>query len=236
MVDEAARAAVAFAFEALGYPSIWAATDPPNTASIRVMDRLGMRFERRASMNGLDTVFYGLDREAFARSYRIRPAVRDDLAALPSVETAAARLLHEAGFGGAWLDATTPPGELAAACDAGRLWVAVQGDRLVAGMALVTLVDGEPHLAEIDVHPDHGRGGVGARLLRAVIAAARAAGHATLTLTTFRDPPWNAPWYRRHGFVDLDAASLPPALRRLVGDEAARGMPVERRTVMALAL
>ena len=47
------------------FPQIWAATDPPNVASVRVMERLGMRFERRGFLNGLDTVFYSLSREQF---------------------------------------------------------------------------------------------------------------------------------------------------------------------------
>lgn len=236
LVDEAARAAVAHAFETLALPSIWAATDPPNAASIRVMERLGMRFDRRGLLNGLDTVFYTLDPLEFARSYEVRWATPADLEALPAIERAAAGLLRDAGFAGTWLDAGTPPAAFEDACRQYRLWVALQGGRLPVGFALVTFAGDQPHLEEIDVHPDHGRHGVGTRLLRAVIAAARAAGYGVLTLSTFRDPPWNAPWYRRHGFADVEEAAQSPALRQVVAGEARRGLPVGRRTVMALAL
>lgn len=42
---EASRALVRFAFEQLGLHRVWADADPRNPASIRVMERLGMRRE-----------------------------------------------------------------------------------------------------------------------------------------------------------------------------------------------
>ena len=59
---EAARAVLAYAFRTLGVARVTAATDVPNTASARVMERLGMRFTHRGLLNGLDTVFYELRR------------------------------------------------------------------------------------------------------------------------------------------------------------------------------
>ena len=46
-------------------------------------------------------------------------------------------------------------------------------------------------------------------------------GRAALTLTTFRDVPWNAPYYRRLGFAVLASADQGPQLRALVAREAA---------------
>ena len=34
-----------------------------------------------------------------------------------------------------------------------------------------------------------------------------------LTLLTFRDVPWNGPWYLRHGFAELPEAAWGPQLR-----------------------
>ena len=42
---EAARAVLRFAFEDLGLHRVWADADPRNAASVRVMERLGMRRE-----------------------------------------------------------------------------------------------------------------------------------------------------------------------------------------------
>ena len=55
-----------------------------------------------------------------------------------------------------------------------------------------------------------------------------------VTLTTFRDVPWNAPLYRHLGFVDLDDASLGPELRAIVAAEAAHGLDPSIRICMRL--
>ena len=57
---EAAQEALRYLFES--YDFAWGATDPPNEASVRVMERLGMTFDRRGTLNGLDTVFYRIAR------------------------------------------------------------------------------------------------------------------------------------------------------------------------------
>lgn len=62
LAQEASRTVLAYVFEQLGHEKVVAATDFPNTTSIRVLERLGMTFERRGVLNGLDTVFYSLER------------------------------------------------------------------------------------------------------------------------------------------------------------------------------
>lgn len=62
LAAEAARAALAFAWTALDCHAVWGATDPPNEASVRVMERIGMTFERRGTLNGLDTLFFAIAR------------------------------------------------------------------------------------------------------------------------------------------------------------------------------
>jgi ribosomal-protein-alanine N-acetyltransferase len=57
LATEAARAVLHYAF-ALGHETVVAATDPPNDASARLLERIGMSFERRGRLNGLDTLFY----------------------------------------------------------------------------------------------------------------------------------------------------------------------------------
>jgi ribosomal-protein-alanine N-acetyltransferase len=66
LATEAAQAVLSYAF-ALGYDEVVAATDVPNDASARVLERLGMRFERRGRLNGLDTLFFRKSREDHAR-------------------------------------------------------------------------------------------------------------------------------------------------------------------------
>jgi GNAT superfamily N-acetyltransferase len=156
----------------------------------------------------------------------------EDLAALPAVERAAVALFDGWPIAGDVPQDETSPEEFAAAQRAGLLWVArdLNGDPV--GFALVELLAGEPHLEEIDVMPAYGRRGVGRALVAAVKAWVRAAGHRSLTLTTFRDIPWNAPFYARLGFRALSADELSPSRRAVVQDEAARGLDPAARVVM----
>jgi RimJ/RimL family protein N-acetyltransferase len=77
---EAARASLRYGFERLGLPRILAFAVPANTASRRVMQRLGMGFERRARLFGIDVVVYGLERDAFdpgTGSFEVREGPAD---------------------------------------------------------------------------------------------------------------------------------------------------------------
>ena len=65
LATEAARAMIGLAFERLGLQRVVASADAPNIASLRVMERAGMKFDRRQTVNGLDTVYYRLDRQDY---------------------------------------------------------------------------------------------------------------------------------------------------------------------------
>jgi GNAT superfamily N-acetyltransferase len=164
--------------------------------------------------------------------YVIEPARPDDVAVLPAIEREAASLFAGMPIPLGVLEETTSLAELEAARQGGRLWVARAADGQVVGFAQVEFVGGGPHLEEMDVHPVHGRRGIGRRLVAAVQGWARAAGHPALSLTTFRDVPWNAPFYASCGFRVLGPAELSPALRAVVEEEAARGLDPATRVVM----
>jgi ribosomal-protein-alanine N-acetyltransferase len=65
LATEAARAVAAYAFDILHFSEIIASTDVPNQSSIRVMERLGMQFDKRLVKAGLDTLYYRLPRNEF---------------------------------------------------------------------------------------------------------------------------------------------------------------------------
>jgi [ribosomal protein S5]-alanine N-acetyltransferase len=56
--SEAGTATIRYGFEALGFDRVRGSADVANARSIRLMERLGMRFDRRQIVAGLDTVFY----------------------------------------------------------------------------------------------------------------------------------------------------------------------------------
>lgn len=61
---EAAAAMLRYGFEVLGFHEVRGSTDAPNVASVRVMEKIGMRCERRQSVNGLNTLFFSMSRAA----------------------------------------------------------------------------------------------------------------------------------------------------------------------------
>jgi GNAT superfamily N-acetyltransferase len=166
--------------------------------------------------------------------YSITTARPQDLARLPAIELAAARLL--AGHAPeAVLNETTASGVLQRAQEEGHLWVALLND-VAVGFAHVELIERDAaHLEEIDVDPAHGQRGLGARLVLQVCDWAARNGCSSVTLTTFRDVPWNMPFYARLGFETVPNAQLSTALRAVVEDETRRGLVPARRVVMRRA-
>lgn len=80
--------------------------------------------------------------------------------------------------------------------------------------------------------PPHGRHGHG----RALVAHAehwdRTTGAGRMTLTTYRDVPWNGPYYQRLGRRELTPDELGPQLEAVRAEEAARGLDQWARTAM----
>ena len=162
----------------------------------------------------------------------IEPARHDDLPKLAEVERAANRLFVARGVAGVRSQDVTSLAELAEAREAGLLWVARRAGGEPIGFALLCFADGQPHVEEIDVDPAYGRRGVGRALLETALAWARAASHRALTLTTFRDIPWNAPFYASAGFRNAAPHEIGPELAAIVQDETARGLDPRQRVVM----
>jgi GNAT superfamily N-acetyltransferase len=165
-------------------------------------------------------------------SVRIRPARRTDFPELQRIEQAAAELFAGYGVAAAVLQDSTTMEDFGGAHEQELLWVAVAEDDAPIGFAFVERVGEYAHLDELDVDPPHGRRGVGSALVRTVCAWAKEHGLPGVTLTTYRDIPWNAPFYHRLGFAELTSEQLTPALRDLVREEAKRGLDPNRRVVM----
>ena len=68
IATEAAKAMMSYGFEELRFDCIIASTDAPNLASVRVMQRIGMTFQKRELTNGLDTIYYMMSRENFVKT------------------------------------------------------------------------------------------------------------------------------------------------------------------------
>lgn len=169
------------------------------------------------------------------RRYRITAAAPHHVETIPKIELAAAVLLR-GHAPEAVLAESTPVAAVRAASEAGTLWVALAED-VPVGFALVRLLTADlPHLEELDVLPEHGRRGIGTALVRTVVAWAHRSRYRQVTLTTFRDVPWNMPFYSRLGFEEVDAGPLEPELAAIVQDEHDRGLDRTRRVIMRYLL
>jgi len=62
LATEAARAALRDGFERAGLSRIVSIAQPAHAASVRIMQKLGMRFERMARAGGIPVVLYAIER------------------------------------------------------------------------------------------------------------------------------------------------------------------------------
>lgn len=169
--------------------------------------------------------------------YTIRLARQSELEPLQEIERAAARLFEnypgDLGVDPRWLTKVKLLEELLEAHDDGRLLVAVQDESSeVVGFALLVDLGLFAHLDEIDVLPEHARKGLGTALVEAACAWAYTHGFSFVTLSTFRDVPWNAPFYARHGFTIVEPNDQPPELVQIVEREKKEGLRTELRVIM----
>ncbi|WP_245724660.1 GNAT family N-acetyltransferase [Micromonospora citrea] len=155
---------------------------------------------------------------------RIREVSRTELSVLRDIERAAGECFRDVGMPEIADDEPLPLDVLDRYRRAGRAWVATDSADVPVGYLVADTVDGNLHVEQVSVHPRHARRGVGRRLLDHLAGRAAATGVPALTLTTFADVPWNAPYYVRCGFLVVDDADLTPGLRAVREREAAHGL------------
>lgn len=166
-----------------------------------------------------------------AHTYKIVLARSQDVCLIPAIELAAVKLLENYAPDSVQEEITREE-DLEHAQAEGRLWVALEGDVPVGFAHVIILESGLAHLEELDVHPDHGRRGLGSKLLEEVREWLKVGAYQALTLTTFREPPFNMPFYRRRGFTELPPEAQTVDLRDIVDHETRRGLDPEKRVVM----
>ncbi|MGA8519999.1 MAG: GNAT family N-acetyltransferase [Pseudonocardiaceae bacterium] len=162
----------------------------------------------------------------------IRLARTDELPALREVERAAGAPFRDVGMDAIADEEPPSVDELAAFQQDSRAWVATDNIDQPVGYVLVDVVDGAAHVEQISVIPSHARRGLGRTLLETVVRWAEQQGLEAVTLTTFSDVPWNAPYYRRLGFHPLAEAEVSEGLRRIREQEVARGLDAWPRVSM----
>lgn len=151
-----------------------------------------------------------------------RPATPADLLLLREIERAAGEAFRTAGMPEIADDEPPSLDTLAGYQRAGRAWVVDGDEGTPVAYLIADVVDGDLHIEQVSVHPDYARRGLGRTLIDEVAAHAKARGMAALTLTTFADVPWNAPYYTRLGFTVVEDPT--PGLREIRRREAEHGL------------
>jgi GNAT superfamily N-acetyltransferase len=164
--------------------------------------------------------------------YEIRLARTADLPRLPDIEMAAAQRflssLHPDAAEGYPISVALHQSWLGH----DGVWIAETAQGEVAGFAVWVPLAMDMYLVELDVHPVHARRRVGAKLLDALSALGSRLGFGRLVLRTFRDVPWNAPYYQRLGFEALNEREEHPELTSVRRHEMSVGLDSSHRSTL----
>lgn len=165
-------------------------------------------------------------------TYTIRKARLSDVPTFAEIELNAGEIFKTVGLGELAGDFAAPDFVKSFVRTGGSFAAIHEPSGTVVGFALSFLLDGAVHLHEMSVDPGHGRKGLGGRFLDEVAQFALSQKLMRTTLSTFKDVPWNAPFYERHGYRTVAPENWTPGFHILREHEEQAGLPVEQRCFM----
>jgi predicted N-acetyltransferase YhbS len=167
-----------------------------------------------------------------ARAVTFRFAAPHDAESIRSIEYEAGQRFASVGMAGI---ADARPMEVALVnrkIAAQQIVVAVAADETCVGFVMFEPQPTSFCVQELDVLTAYAGQRIGAALVEQVAQLARAQQVMQLTLSTFREVPWNAPYYRRLGFRDIEEAELDAELIARRDAHIARGLDESKRVFM----
>ena len=165
-------------------------------------------------------------------NYQIRLARENELQLLNDIEAAASTLFENTSFA---LEVDQEPLSIEFLREQQKqslVWTVVDDRDIPLGFAVVIIMGDRAHLHELSVDPVHGLQGLGTRLVKKVIEFAETSGLNGVTLSTFRDVAWNAPFYRKLGFREMREEEIGANLQNIRKKEAKMGLPISERILM----
>ena len=164
----------------------------------------------------------------------LRLAVQEDAQLLPAIEYSAAQVFHTLDEL-SWL--TESPSmsierhsQLIALS---TCWVAPDAENRPQGFLSAERHGCDLHIYELSVIQSMQGQGIGRLLIEAAKDYARSSRLSFVTLTTFTDVPWNAPFYSRMGFQTKATTDLDERLAAILSEEYKHGFAPGSRCVMA---
>lgn len=165
--------------------------------------------------------------------YAICGAAPEEIPALIAIDLAAGQMF--AGTGLLPEDALgdhVPADVFEAAIPLGHVHTVRGRKGELAGFVLTSVRENVLYLDQISVDPAQGRKGLGGALIRRVMEEAKDRGLKRVVLSTFRDLPWNGPFYRKHGFRELPRRKLEKWMIEIESAQDERGLDVRARCFM----
>lgn len=164
-------------------------------------------------------------------SARIRSATPVDLDNLAILEVQAGQVFHSVGMS-AVADDVPDQEALRRRQGQGLIWVAeVHGE--IAGYIVATVLDGNAHIQQVSVAPAYARQRIGHQLISHVEDWGGRHSRPATTLTTFRDVPWNGPYYETLGYRELSGSEIGCEVSAELKHEATLpGLDASRRCAM----
>ncbi len=164
--------------------------------------------------------------------YEMRAAVQGDIPAILAADRAASELFRPTGLipGMSAIPESVPADVLSRSIESGLVLVAADGEGPV-GFALCQVKPPVLYLDQISVDPAHGRKGLGRALMMALFPLAEARGADAVILSTFREVPWNGPFYASLGFKEIPRRRMTDWMLEIEAMQAAE-LDVSKRCFM----
>lgn len=112
------------------------------------------------------------------------------------------------------------------------IFVAENENLDLLGFCLVIFIDEQPHIKELSVSAEHTGKGIGTLLIQNVVKESKNRDYQAITLTTFTEVPFNAPFYQKLGFAMFTPEHDWPELHSTLQDEKAGVLKNYKRTAM----
>lgn len=163
--------------------------------------------------------------------YRVVRGERAHVRSLRSLEKAAGARFRDIGMAEIADAEPTPETIFEDRAHEGRLYVALSPANEPVGFLIWSEKDGRAYVEEVSVSQDHAGRRLAARLIDALAADVRGR-LKMLSLATFRDVAWNAPYYAKLGFVELSRTEAGPEHEANWQRQAEFGLDMNRRLFM----
>ena len=139
--------------------------------------------------------------QSFLEKVRLRSARLEDISEIQRIDISAGALFDSTGLidEGDQGQSPIPETALRAGISNDLLTLACTDEQII-GFVLCRKTSPDLYLEQVSVRPEFGRRGVGARLVQRAIEQADALRLRGVVLSTFRDVPWNGPFYAALGF------------------------------------